>query len=71
MALNATSGSLVIVGANTINAKVFWDGVELTEVIKGQINFDEEGFVRLKVENTTNFDAIYAEMELNNIVIKK
>lgn len=68
--LQTATGNFVIVGAN--NPKLYWKGQELTEVTR--VLFQSSGdlaSVKLKALNTTNFDVVYAEMELAGIDIKK
>lgn len=68
--LQAASGNFVVVGVSA--PKYFWKGQELTEVVRALLHADEDGTsIKLWVQNTTNFDAPYAEMESAGIDIKK
>ena len=68
--LQSASGNFVIVGVGPL--KYYWKGQELTEVVRTLIHSDEDGTsIKLKVQNTTNFDSVYVEMESVGIDIKK
>ena len=68
--LQTASGDFVIVGVTA--PKYFWKGQELTEVVRALLHSDaDETSIKLKVQNTTNFDSVYAEMESAGIDIKK
>lgn len=68
--LQSTSGNFVIVGVDV--PKYYWKGQELTEVSRILLHSDEgETSIKLKVQNTTNFDSVYVEMESAGIDIKK
>ncbi len=70
--LNTEHGNFTIVNANSINPSYFWNGTKLTEVLNSTIHCMDGFFsVKLKVQNTTNFDTIYSEMTSANIQIKK
>lgn len=74
MGLAAASSTLVIIDPQTDTPKVFWKGIELTEVV-GFMAHNERApsdeVVRFRVKNTNNFDAIYLEMTESGIHIKK
>ena len=68
--LQSASGDFVIVGVGTL--KYFWKGQELTEVVRTLLHSDaDETSIKIWVQNTTNFDVVYAEMASAGIVIKK
>mgnify|MGYP001580803344 CR=1 FL=1 len=68
--LQSTTGNFVIVGIS--GPKYFWKGQELTEVDRVLFHSDtDETSIKLKVQNTTNFDSVYAELESAGIDIKK
>jgi len=68
--LQSTSGNFVIVGVS--DPKYFWKGQELSEVVRVLFHSDtDETSIKLKVQNTTNFDSVYVEMESAGIDIKK
>ncbi len=68
--LQSTSGNFVIVGSSA--PKYFWKGQELTEVDRVLFHSDaDETSIKIWVQNTTNFDSVYAEMESAGIDIKK
>jgi hypothetical protein len=71
MALVTSVSDLTILGGNTQTPKVFWKGIELSEVSGIQLIFDITPFVRLRVKNTTNFETQYSEMGLSGIIIVK
>ena len=73
MTLQSTSASLVIVvGQPDALPRLYWRGVELTEVvgIKYAVDSDEQ-WLSLKVARTSTFDDQYAEMQAAGITIKK
>ena len=62
--MQTTQGSLVIVGANTPDARVYWNG---QEVINTGFSVSFDGRVVLKVAE----DPVLAEMQAAGIVIKR
>ena len=68
--LQSISGNFVIVGVS--NPKYFWKGQELTEVKRVLFHSDtHETSIKMKLQNTTNVDTVYVEMESVGIDIKK
>ena len=68
--LQTTNGDFVIVGVSA--PKYFWKGQELAEVVRVLFHSDaDETSVKLKVQDTINFDSVYAEMESAGVDIKK
>ncbi len=68
--LQIANGDFVIIGIS--NLKYFWKGQELTEVVRALLHADEDGTsIKLWVQNTTNFDSVYVEMESAGIDVKK
>lgn len=71
------TASLTITDPHTADRRVFWRGLELTEVIGVAVHSDnrddnrDDGQVRLRVKNTTNFDTTYVEMQSYGIAIRK
>lgn len=66
--IQATQGSLVMVGLNTPEAQVFWNGVKV-EGIKGIAVANGAGLSRVTL--TLPEDPILAEMQAAGIVIKR
>ena len=63
-------GSLTMVGLNTPAPKVFWNGELVPGIIAIRVDWElDEQRVRLRVNNTNQ--AVYAEMLLAGIIIKK
>ena len=62
--MQTTQGSLVIVGANTAERKVFWNGKEV-QCLGVSVSFDNK--VVVKVEE----DPLLAEMQAAGIVIRR
>jgi hypothetical protein len=72
MTLNTAQGAFTVIGPEATGTTYYWKGVPLTEVLGMVANVDDDTFhVRLRVQNTTNFDAAYAEMTTAGIKIKK
>lgn len=70
--LDVAKGNFVVVGLNLPTRKCYWNGVELTEVLSSVSHVDEDtNHIKLTVQNTTNFDAVYAQMTAAGIKIKK
>ncbi len=66
--MQTTQGSLVIVGANTPECKVFWNGQEVPGVVAMSTVFDEDDHrVVLKVKE----DPMLAEMKAAGIEIRR
>lgn len=64
--MQTTQGSLVIVGANTPECKVFWNGQELPGVVALNTVFDEDDH---RVVIKVNEDPVLAEMKAAGIKI--
>ncbi len=70
--LTSVKGSFVITGLHTPTPTYLWRGVELAEVRRIVAHVDEDTVhVKLHVDNTTNYDAQYAEMIAAGMKIKK
>lgn len=71
--LSTAKGALVVVpGFDGVPSSYFWRGRQLTEVISAVVNLSQApSYVRLRVQNTANFDAIYADMVAAGIIVKK
>lgn len=70
--ITTSQGNFVVVGANAPAPRYYWKGVELTEVISLHAHIeDDERRVKLRVSNTSTFDAAYSEMAAAGIIIKK
>lgn len=69
--INAQTGNLVIVGANTASIRVFWKGQEVPGVVEVKTHWENgEQQVKLKVNGTA--DALYMEMiSEGGVVVKK
>ncbi len=66
--MNISQGSLVIVGANTPECKVYWKGVEVQGVVALSTTFDEDDHrVVIKVAE----DPVLAEMKAAGIEIRR
>lgn len=68
--MQTSQSNLVIIGLNTDNAKVYWKGQEITGITRAQITYDEDES-RVKLNVSGDQDAIYAEMIVDGIIIKK
>ena len=66
--MNITQSSLVIVGANTPDRKVFWNGQEVTGITELSINNNAE---RQRVAITVAEDQLLAEMKAAGIIIRR
>ena len=64
------NGSLVIVGLNTSNAVVFWNGIEVPNITSIRVDWEQDE-QRIKLKVTGSDEAMYAEMLANGIHIKK
>lgn len=71
--LQSTTANFAVVALNTPSPTYYWRGSPLTEVLRLSADIDEDGgrHVRLRVQNTSNFDTAYAEMTAAGIVVKK
>lgn len=49
--MQVTSGSLVIVGANTEKPQVFWNGLPVSAVVAVKVNFNGKIALKVKKEN--------------------
>lgn len=65
--MQAVQGSLVIVGANTQDAKVFWNGAEVDNVGFKITNKDGKQSVTLFVKE----NPLYAELRAAGITVKE
>ena len=70
MEIRATTGSLTIVGINTPNLKIFWNGVEVPGILTVDVSWDTDDH-RVKLRVNGNADSMYLEMVSEGIVIKK
>lgn len=70
--LATTSGNFVIVWANPAAPQYYWKGVVLPEVIEMVSHLDADTqHIKLRVLNTSTYDAIYVEMNAAGIATKK
>jgi len=66
--MQISQGSLVIVGANTPQAQVFWNGVQVPFVKEFKLDWEaDEQRVKLKV---TADDAVHAELRAAGVNVK-
>lgn len=70
MEIQAVMGNLTIIGINTPNLKVFWNGVEVPGILTVDINWDADDH-RVKLRVNGDADSLYLEMATEGIVIKK
>ncbi len=66
--MNITQSSLVIVGANTPDRKVFWNGQEVSGISEINVSNDAE---RQRVVITVAEDPLLAEMKAAGIIIRR
>lgn len=66
--MNITQSSLVIVGANTPDRKVFWNGQEVSGISELNVSNDAE---RQRVVITVAEDPLLAEMKAAGIIIRR
>lgn len=66
--MNITQSSLVIVGANTPDRKVFWNGQEVSGISEINVSNDAE---RQRVVITVAEDPLLAEMKAAGITIRR
>ena len=66
--MNITQSSLVIVGANTPDRKVFWNGQEVSGISEINVSDDAE---RQRVVITVAEDPLLAEMKAAGIIIRR
>ncbi len=66
--MNITQSSLVIVGANTPDRKVFWNGQEVSGISELNVSNDAE---RQRVVITVAEDPLLAEMKAAGITIRR
>lgn len=69
MAIETAQGNLVMVGLNTLNPKVFWNGQLVDGIVGVQVNSTEgqKPSVTLKVKEQVNF----AEMQSSGVNIRR
>lgn len=70
MEIRAVLGNLTIIGINTQNLKVFWNGVEVPGILTVDVNWDADDH-RVKLRVNGNTDSLYLEMASEGVVIKK
>ena len=66
--MNITQSSLVIVGANTPDRKVFWNGQEVSGISEINVSNDAE---RQRVVITVAEDPLLAELKAAGIIIRR
>lgn len=66
--MNITQSSLVIVGANTPDRKIFWNGQEVSGISEINVSNDAE---RQRVVITVAEDPLLAEMKAAGITIRR
>ena len=64
------NGALTIVGINTPNVQIFWNGLQVPNIESVRIDWEQDE-QRIKLKVTGPDDSIYTEMVASGISIKR